>query len=83
MASHAWTEADRAYLRRLSTRRDWITLAMKRFQGRTEAAVRCAMQKVRESDGLTRSHYETPWMADAVRGSQELLARLDATGLRP
>lgn len=84
MASPPWTDADRAFLKRLSVRRDWIEEAMNRFPDRSEAAVRCMMQKVREDMGVTESRFmENAWMADAHNGTAMLLDRLMQTGLRP
>jgi hypothetical protein len=83
MASRPWTDADRAFLKRLSVRRDWIEDAMNRFPDRSEAAVRCMMQKVRTDLGVNEPDSPTAWMADAKRASRELERRLIETGLRP
>jgi hypothetical protein len=57
---------------------------MARFPDRSEAAVRCMMQKVREDMGVTESRFmENAWMADAHNGTAMLLDRLMQTGLRP
>lgn len=84
MASRPWSDADRDYLKGLAGRRDWIGEAMSRFTDRSEAAVRCMMQKVRADLGTTEQRFvESAWMADAYNASAMLLHRLKETGLRP
>jgi hypothetical protein len=84
MASRPWADEDRAFLETLAGRRDWIGIAMERFTDRTEAAVRCMMQKVREEQGSTERRFmESAWMADAVNGTRMLGERLNSLGLRP
>ena len=84
MASRPWTDADREFLKGLADRRDWIDDAMRRFTDRSEAAVRCMMQKVRADLGATEQRFvESAWMADAHNASAMLLHRLMETGLRP
>jgi hypothetical protein len=79
-----WTEGDKAFLETLADRRDWIAIALKRFPHRTEAAIRCMMQKVRGELGLCDGRFfENAWMADAAMGSARLLAALHETGQRP
>lgn len=84
MASRAWTAEDRKFLERLSDRRDWIVEAVKRFPDRSEAAIRCMMQKVRCEQGATEQRFfENAWMVDAVNGSRALLAAIERVGVRP
>jgi hypothetical protein len=72
-----------AFLETLADRRDWLTDAMRRLPDRSEAAVRCMMQKVRTDLGVNEPDSPTAWMADAKRASRELERRLIETGLRP
>jgi hypothetical protein len=75
MASNvAWREDDREFLKSVADRRDWIASAVKRFPHRSEAAIRCMMQKVRIELGTTEGRFmENAWMADAVNGTRALL----------
>jgi hypothetical protein len=74
MASKSWRKDDREYLKSVADRRDWIAEAVARFPDRSEAAIRCMMQKVRIELGSTeRRFYENAWMADAVNGTRALL----------
>lgn len=84
MASRPWTDSDVAFLKTLADRRDWITKAVAKFPDRTEAAVRCMMQKVRQDIGSTDSRFcDNAWMASAAHASKQLLIALETTGLRP
>lgn len=84
MASVSWSAEDRAYLETLIDRRDWIGDAVQRFPNRSEAAVRCMMQKIRAEAGYNDKRFvDMAWMSDAVNGSRRLLERLNACGLRP
>ena len=84
MASRAWRQDDREFLKRIADRRDWITEAVARFPDRSEAAIRCMMQKVRIELGTTEGRFlENAWMADGVNGSRELLRAQLAVGAFP
>lgn len=84
MASRAWREEDREFLRRVADRRDWIAAAVKRFPDRSEAAIRCMMQKVRIELGTNNEQGPgNAWLSDAARGSRELLRAQLATGAFP
>lgn len=84
MASRPWDDEDREFLEELADRRDWIGIAMKRFTDRSEAGVRCMMQKVRAELGMgDKRTVDAPWMADAINGTRRLYERLVETGLRP
>jgi hypothetical protein len=84
MASRPWDDSDVAFLKTLAERRDWFDEAKPRFGDRTDAAVRCMMQKVRQELGLAEGRFmENAWMADAANGTRRLFDALMLTGLRP
>jgi hypothetical protein len=83
VASRPWKDADRAFLETLADRRDWIEVALKRFPTRTEAAIRCMMQKVRIERGMNERDQPNAWMADVRAASQMLLEAQIATGQMP
>jgi hypothetical protein len=76
-----WTEDEIAVLEGFADSRDWIDSALAKLPGRTKAAARSMMQKVRLSLGISRS--DTPWMADAVRGSAQLMDAIRRAGVHP
>jgi hypothetical protein len=84
MASRSWHTEDREFLKSVSDRRDWSAEAVARFPDRSEAAIRCMMQKVRIELGTVEGRFmENAWMADAVNGSRALLTAQLMMGVFP
>jgi hypothetical protein len=84
VASTPWRTEDREFLKGVAGRRDWITVAIERFPDRSEAAIRCMMQKVRIDLGLSGEHGPgNAWITDARNGSRDLLRAQLSTGAFP
>jgi hypothetical protein len=84
MANRAWLKEDRAFLDSVADRRDWIAEAVARFPHRSEAAIRCMMQKVRLENGSSEQRFvENEWMARAANGSRNLLVAQLMSGAFP
>jgi hypothetical protein len=86
MASAApWSDDELQVLEDFAECRNWIDAALAELPGRTKAAARSMMQKVRIRLGACSSPkiHEGSWMVNAINGSRQLLEALERSGLRP
>jgi hypothetical protein len=84
MASRPWSDDELAVLEDYAEDRAWLEKALGELPGRSVAAARSMMQKVRSRLGMSDQRFvDGPWMVDAALASQRLLQAMIDAGVRP